>query len=216
MTTHEEARKAFDRLKSNSPVRAQREYEIAIAKLLKDYNTTNYENRFLVGGAVEIFTCALLRSAGIKCVPVGAKAKRGDLRLPSGTILSVKGSFAGRGEITLINKKGSGERKWETPTLFVIAGTGIVFGSRDMVEANHINSKDDSIDLTADGLRHLIKDEENVFCLEIAQKPGKEKAQDSYIASHSVARGILDGIKTHVLFKACKGLDLKVRGHSDS
>ena len=61
-------RRAFDWLRDTCPEAARRDYEQAIRTLVERYNTTIYENRFVVGGAVEVFTWALLRSAGIAAV----------------------------------------------------------------------------------------------------------------------------------------------------
>ena len=60
-------RRAFAHLKDNCPQAVSDEYVQAIKTVLERYNTTIYENRFVTGGAVEIFTCALLRSVGLDC-----------------------------------------------------------------------------------------------------------------------------------------------------
>ena len=72
MTRYRQERRVFDRLKSDCPDRAKQEYELAIGTLLERYNTTIYENRFVVGCVVEVFTCAFLRVVGIDCTPYGS------------------------------------------------------------------------------------------------------------------------------------------------
>ena len=81
MTRFRQERRVFDRLRSDCPVQAKQEYERTIQTLLKRFNTTIHENRFVVGGAVEVFTFALLRTVGIDCTMYGSQATAGDLLL---------------------------------------------------------------------------------------------------------------------------------------
>ncbi len=55
-------------------------------------NTAIYENRFIAGGAVEVFAFALLRTVGIECTLYGDQAMVGDILLPNDRKLSVKSS----------------------------------------------------------------------------------------------------------------------------
>ena len=95
MTRFRQEQRAFQRMKQDCSVEVRQEYELAVATLLERYNTTIYENRFIAGGAVEVFTYALLRSVGIDCTLYGNQSKSGDILLPDGKILSVKGAFTG-------------------------------------------------------------------------------------------------------------------------
>ena len=52
MTPYRQERRVFKRLKQDCKQEIKREYECAISTLLKCYNTTIYENRFVVGGEV--------------------------------------------------------------------------------------------------------------------------------------------------------------------
>ena len=90
-THYTQEREIFERLKTNCSADARHEYELAINTLLSRYNTTIYENRFVVGGAVEVFTCALLRSVEIECSLYGDQGRNGDILLPNGRKLSVTG-----------------------------------------------------------------------------------------------------------------------------
>lgn len=110
-TRYTAERRVFDRLKSDCSRTVKNDYQVAVKKLVELYNTTIYENRFIVGGAVEVFTYALLRSVGIDCTLYGDQAQGGDILLPNNRTLSVKSRFRGVAEIRLLNKMGDGERR---------------------------------------------------------------------------------------------------------
>lgn len=191
-------RRAFERIKKCSEI-VKKEYEIAINTLVKRYNTTIHENRFVVGGAVEEFTWALLRSVGVECELCGSQSPDGDIALPNDELLSIKSSFTGVSDIKLINQMGMGDRAWTTATLFVISGVGIVYGAPDMVDSDHVKPTGDGVSLKRAGLQKLIEDQANVFEAEIASKPPKEMADQSLKASSAVARQILQDTKSKVL-----------------
>ena len=199
MTKFKQEQRVFDRLKSDCSPRAKQEYELAIRTLLERYNTTIYENRFVVGGAVEVFTCTLLRSVGIDCTLYGSQATAGDLLLPNDKKLSVKASFRGVQAIKLLNQMGEGDRPWTTATLFVISGVGIVFGAPDMVDPEHVKSTGDGKSLTAKGIKSLIEESANVFPMAIAKKPPTEVAGSSRRASTPLARQILSEVDADTL-----------------
>ena len=191
MTRFTSERRVFDRLKADCSSAAQGEYEEAIATLLERYNTTIYENRFVVGGAVEVLTYALLRSVGIDCMLYSDQASGGDILLPRDRKLSIKGSFRGIASVKLLNKMGDGSREWDTATFFIVSGTGIVFGAPNMVDPGNIRDTGDGTMLTVDGLRRLIGDADNVIPMKIARKPPTEMTGFSHKASAAVARQIL-------------------------
>ena len=196
-------RRVFDRLKSDCSTESKQEYELAVATLVERYNTTIYENRFIVGGAVEVFTYALLRSVGIDCTLYGDQAKSGDILLPNDKKLSVKGTFTGgASEVRLMNKQGGGARVWDTATLFVVSGVGIVYGAPDMVSPENIKDMSDAIVLKRKGLQNLIADHDNVFELEISQKPPTEMTGFSHKASTAVAKQILFELQSKKLLKS--------------
>ena len=205
MTRYRQERRVFDRLKSDCPDRAKQEYELAISTLLERYNTTIYENRFVVGGAVEVFTCAFLRVVGIDCTLYGSQATAGDLLLPHEKKLSIKGNFRGLTSVKLLNQMGTGNRKWVTATLFVVSGVGIVFGAPDMVEPDHVKATGDGTILTAAGLKHLAEREANVFPMKIPYKPPTETAGLSQRASTPVAREVLAETQAQKLLDAFDG-----------
>lgn len=191
MTTYAQERRAFDRLKSDCSRETAAEYEEAVRNLVGRYNTTIHENRFIVGGAVEVFTFALLRSVGIPCTLYGDESRSGDILLPNDRKISVKSSFTGISNIKLINQMGEGARYWDTATLFVVAGVGIVFGTADMVDDSTIRSTGDGVELRKPGLQHLVDQDANVFHMDIAYKPPTETTGFSEKASTAVARQIL-------------------------
>ena len=190
--TYTAERRAFSRLKSDCSEESKLEYESAIAVLIERYNTTIYENRFIVGGAVEVFTFALLRSVGLDCTLYGDQAKSGDILLPNDKKLSVKGAFTGGAtDIRLLNKQGGGERYWDTATLFVISEVGIIYGTPDMVSGDDVEDVSDAVVLRRRGLLSLMKDENNVFEMNICKKPPTEMTGFSLKASTAVAKQIL-------------------------
>ena len=185
-------RRAFAHLKDNCPQAVSDEYVQAIKTVLERYNTTIYENRFVTGGAVEIFTCALLRSVGLDCTLYAAQEKSGDLLLPGGKQLSVKCTFTGGAtDIKLMNQLGSGERPWQTATLFIVSEVGIVYGDPDMADEDNIQQTSDGVVLKRRALVQIISNPANVFSLRLPRKPSSQVTGFSQKASTAVAKQIL-------------------------
>lgn len=198
--SYAQERRVFDRLRSDCSDGAKSEYETAVARLLNRYNTTIYENRFIAGGAVEVFTYALLRSVGIDCTLYGAQSRSGDILLPNDRKLSIKGTFTGGpANVKLMNKLGGGYRTWDTATLFVVSDVGLVYGSPDMVAEEHIKDVRDGTELTKAGLQSLIGMPDNLFKVKVAKKPPTETTGFSEKASTTVARQILSEISAKYL-----------------
>ena len=203
MTSYRQELRAFNRLRQDCSPAAKAEYELAIKTLLERYNTTIHENRFLAGGAVEVFTYAMLRSVGIDCSIYGSQAISGDILLPNDRKLSVKGVFTGGPtNVTLMNKRGGGQRQWQTATLFVVSEVGIVFGAPDMVEQEHVRDTSDGLELKKVGLEELIANPDNLIPMELARKPPTEMTGLSHKASAAAARQILYEVKAQSLLKA--------------
>ncbi|MXX95892.1 MAG: hypothetical protein F4039_10725 [Gammaproteobacteria bacterium] len=196
-------RRAFNRLKNDCSGRAKAEFEEALRILIERYNTTLYENRFIVGGAVEVFTYALLRSVGVACQLYGDIEKSGDILLPNHKHLSIKSSFkGGLSNIRLLNKMGEGERFWDTATLFIVANVGIIYGAPDMVSPEDIKDAKDAVELKRSGLKLLANDERNVFDIHIPQKPSTEMTGFSQKASTAVAKQVLSEAKSSSLLSS--------------
>ncbi|MCX7993390.1 MAG: hypothetical protein N2651_06945, partial [Fimbriimonadales bacterium] len=112
--------------------------ETALTELLGRFSTAIYENRFVVGGALEVIMVAALRAAGVEAVDIGAREERLDIRIPDGGF-SVKGHFRGSGDIRLINVLGdSSQAKWEEATLFVLHGVGIGYADPNLLASRNV------------------------------------------------------------------------------
>ena len=195
-------RRAFERLKADCSREGKEEYELAFYKLLERYNTTIYENRFITGGVVEVFTCALLRSVGIDCTLYADQSRSGDILLPNDRKLSIKGTFTGGpSDVKLMNKQGEGVREWSTATLFVISEVGIVYGSPDMVSPKHVKDVKDGLVLKKAAIIRLMADASNVFEMKLMRKPPTEMTGFSHKASTAVVRQILFEMRSKALLK---------------
>lgn len=197
-------RRAFDRLRSDCSDIVKREYELACGTVVERYNTTLRENRFIAGGAVEIFTCALLRSVGIECTLYANHATDGDILLPNHKLLSVKATFAGGPKtVKLMNKLGASRSTWKTATLFIFSEIGIVYGDPTMIDPKYVVDTGDGLELKRRGVIELIESpDDNVFPMDLPRKPPTEMAGFSHKASASIARGIMFEMKTTELLKA--------------
>lgn len=193
-------RKYFKILKKQSPPAAVAEYEDAVRKLLEEYNTTVYENRFIVGGAVEHFTVMLLRSAGIKVTPCGDLTKGGDIMLPEDRLLSIKGCFTSSGSIRLINTMGNTVANWDTATLFIISGMGIIYGDPEMVSEGDLLQNKDALVLKRKAVNRFASDPNNLLQVTIANKKDGKLAHLTRKASNDIARRILKDRKLDILF----------------
>ena len=201
--TYNAERRVFERLKSDCSDEAKQEYEIAFKTLLERYNTTIYENRFVVGGAVEVFTYALLCSVGIGCTLYADQSKSGDILLPNNKILSVKGTFTGgASDVKLMNKLGQGDRRWTAATLFVVSEVGIVYGTPNMVNPEHIKAVSDGLVLKRQAVTELLSNPSNVFPMNLPRKPATEMTGFSQKASTAVARQIMADLESIQLLKA--------------
>ena len=191
MTSYNSERRIFDLLRSNLSEEAQAEFEAAIAVFVERYNTTIPENRFVVGGAVEVFVYALLKSVGADVNLYANQSTKGDILLPNDKKLSVKSSFRGVQAIKIINQQGVGVREWSTATVFVVSGVGIVYGTPEMVDDEYIQHTGDGLALKRRGLRQIIEDERNVINIAVPHKPPTEMVGFSHKASTAFARQIL-------------------------
>lgn len=187
-------RRAFARMRDHTPGLAKSEFEIAVDTVVTRYNTTIRENRFTVGGTIEILTRRLLKASGVQCLDYGAEATGGDLILSTGEQISVKFiSNPSRGT-KLINKMGVGARQWTTATLFILGGEGIIYGDPELVSPEHIKDTGDALAIKGAGLRQLIKQKQFncVMDVEIAQKPDTVATGEARVASQEIAKSILE------------------------
>jgi len=191
----EAERLAFSKLKetvdNNSQLRS--DIETALQQLLKQYNTTIRENRFIVGGVVEVILCTSLRAARIEAADVGISEQRADIVIPQGRF-SVKGHFSGTGNIRLINVLGeSSHTEWDTATIFVLSGVGIGYADPELLP-NAVRRTSDALLLRFSSIRTFL--EKNPKYLIVCQVPAATIGHDSdKLVSRLVAREILKQTK---------------------
>lgn len=192
-------RKCFNHLQENLSNEAKAEYETGIKHLIERYNTAIYENRFTVGGVVEVFTLALMRSTGIEIEGCGSEAQGGDLILPNGRMFSLKSSFTRGGSVILVNTRGDSGTDWETATLFVLSNVGIVYGNPDMAQEDDLNRVADNLQIKRTTLNRFAQVPSNLISMEIPLKPPTEMADSSMKASDAVARQLMSELNMHTL-----------------
>lgn len=135
-TPFSEERRAFRRLRQtvDNDAQLRGELEAAITDLLTAYNTKIPENRFVVGGALEILVATALRASGLDARTVGAQLKGADIFLPEGGLLSIKSSFSEKPSgFNLLNFRGAGGGEWRHATVFAIANHGFVYADPDLM-----------------------------------------------------------------------------------
>jgi hypothetical protein len=169
------------------------EFEKAIQKLVNEYNTANRENRFVVGGALEILFCALLKSLNFQCKWL--KEARYDIEV-NGIKFSLKSNFTGSGDIRLVNILGDERAVWQEPTLFFISGIGICYADPSMnLETKHTS---DALTIKLKYLKNLFENNRDlVISISIPRKPQNSEAIK--IASYDVAKSILEEINSQYL-----------------
>ncbi len=192
-------RNCFKHLKENLSSEAKVEYETGVKHLVERYNTAIYENRFTVGGVIEVFTLALMRSTGIEIEGCGSEAQGGDLILPSGQMFSLKSSFTRSGSVILVNTRGDSGTDWETATLFVLSNVGIVYGDPAMAREDDLNRVADNLQIKRTALNRFAQDPLNLIPMEIPLKPPTEMADSSMKASDAVARQLMNELNMHTL-----------------
>jgi hypothetical protein len=169
------------------------EFEKAIQKLVNEYNTANRENRFIVGGALEILFCALLKSLNFQCKWL--KEARYDIEV-NGIKFSLKSNFTGSGDIRLVNILGDERAIWEEPTLFFVSGIGICYADPSMnLETKHTS---DALTINLKSLKNLFENNKDlVISISIPRKPQNSEAIK--IASYDVVKSILEEINSQYL-----------------
>lgn len=171
------------------------EFENAIEKLVTEYDTANWENRFVVGGALEVLFCALLNSLGFKCKWL--REARYDIEI-NGVNFSMKSNFTGTGDIRLINILGDEVVEWEEPTLFFISGLGICYA--DPMMGIPTRRTNDALVIRTGDIKSMVEKEDKwVLHIKIPRKPKNSKKIKT--ASYDVAKSILEEIDSKYLRK---------------
>jgi len=169
------------------------EFQKAIQKLISEYDTANWENRFVVGGALELLFCALLNSIGFMCKWL--KEARYDIEVNS-VRFSMKSNFTGSGDIRLINVLGDETVTWEEPTLFFISNIGICYADPEMeIKTKHTH---DALVINVREIKEMIaRSDDWLIPIEIPKKP--KNSETVKTASYDVAKSILGEIKSQCL-----------------
>jgi hypothetical protein len=196
----ERERNCFYHLRDKISDEAKAEYELGVSSLVQRYNTAIYENRFLAGGVVEIFTLALMRSTGIDIADYGARGVGGDLILPAGEIISVKSCFTRSRGVILVNTRDDSYTPWTTPTLFVLSNIGIVYGDPDMVNTEEdLKRSNDNLSIRPAAVNRLAEDSLHRIPMRIPFKPPASEAGNSQKASDAVAIQLMNELEMNTL-----------------
>lgn len=129
------ARRAFALLSAslrNDP-ELKGEVEEAFRLLLTRFDTTVYENRFVVGGVAERIVAATFVAIGQPAVTEGVVVTRTDIKAGDAN-LSVKGVFRRAYSVRLVNVMGKSTRAaWNEGTIVVLTGVGIGYADPDLL-----------------------------------------------------------------------------------
>ncbi len=193
----EKAREKFkeikERLADKNNLLAIKEFKEALKRLIEEYDTSDWENRFVVGGVLEILFSALLNACGFKSKRL--QEIRYDIEI-DGIKFSIKSNFTGSGDIRLINILGSGEAVWKEPTFFFISEIGICYADPEL-ELKTKKTKD-ALTINTQELKNFIeKNNEWLIKISIPRKianPSQIKK-----ASFAVCKSILEAINSQIL-----------------
>jgi hypothetical protein len=131
--SYQNERDAFARI-AELPDEVFSEFESALKSLVYQYSTTDYENRFVTGAAVELLVKCLLELAFINVDAVGGETPGIDLASKDLRV-SVKSQFGSFSDVRLRNIMGSTdnvptntEGEWTEATVMLLPGIGLVYG----------------------------------------------------------------------------------------
>lgn len=196
---YEKAKNIFKQIKKEMESEKFRhnasEFEKAIQKLVREYDTANWENRFVVGGALEVLFCALLNSMKFKCKWL--KETRYDIEI-NNVKFSLKSNFTGEGDIRLINILGDKKAVWDEPTIFFISDIGICYADPSMELSTKHTS--DALTIKTKDIKNMIEEnDEWLISVSIPRKPVNSAKIKT--ASFDVAKSILEEINSKYLRK---------------
>ena len=175
-------------------------YLDAVADVVERYNTAIYENRFIVGGAVELITLLLLRECSISSQPAGQESRGIDIHLAGGAGLSIKSQFVSNpGQFNLVNTRSGSEATWDAGTLFIMANIGIGYADSDLLpDATRMTS--DALVLDWPPLRDFWENHPQfLYNADVPVKPATILSGQSLVASHAVALEILNRLNSPLL-----------------
>lgn len=168
------------------------EFQMAIVTLRSSYNTAIYENRFVVGGAIEHLVVAAFNGAKMPAAHVGRGDTRIDVRVQAKNNdagFSTKASFSTL-SARLINTLGSSEPIWREPTLFLFDKYGIVYADPELLP-NATKREDGALVLDGKLMRAYITTYPEYLIPMEFQSPRKGNIASSRTASEDVARMII-------------------------
>ncbi len=197
-TMFEKERSAFATMKrvmeTNPDIRE--DFERCLADLLSRFATKIQENRFIVGGALEVLVTALLRACGVDSRDVGTTDARVDILLAEGGGFSIKGHFSQSRDIRLINTlSSSGYAEWDTATIFVIHNTGLGYADPELLP-NTARTVPDAVGINSRDIKNFLSSNPQYLIPLSVPAPLQDEAR-SELVSRVVAREIL--AKTKVL-----------------
>ncbi len=179
------------------------EFVKAVKHLLEEYDTSIYENRFIVGGVIEYIFIALLKALGFNASHSGENDKRTDISVEyRGNELrfSIKTNFTGKGDIRLINKLGRGsEIFWDEPTIFLISGIGIVYADPGFLGDRTID-KGDAIVINVNCIKDF-SDKNSYYKVNLEIPIKSEISSSFHTASFDVAKSVLERSNSKILIK---------------
>ena len=175
-------------------------YLAVVADVVGHYNTSIYENRFTVGGAVEIMTLLLLRACGISAQPAGQESTGIDIHLAGGAALSIKSQFApSPGQFNLVNTRSGSDATWDVGTIFVIARRGIGYADPELLP-NATRVANDALILDWARIREFWETHpQYLHTADVPVKPPTILSGESKVASHAVALEVLQRLQSPLL-----------------
>lgn len=188
-------RDSFILLKGNLTDKLKDHLLIALKTLLNDYNTTIYENRFIVGGAVEYFIYIILKKINLSVSMSGDESIGGDIRFNNGKQISIKSSFTkSTPTIRLINTMGDSRNAiWDIPTIFIIASKGIGYADQLLIDKKYLQKQKDCLILKTKGLYEYWENNNKHFIeINIPTKKQTLLTGDSKKASNEIAKKIIN------------------------
>ncbi len=195
---YEQERSAFAQMKHvlETKQELKADFEDCLSNLLSRFATKIRENRFIVGGALEMFLTALLLACGIDAEDVGTTDERVDIRIRGNGGFSVKGHFSRTGDIRLINTLGtSGYARWDSATIFVLYNLGIGYADPELLP-NQARTVADAIVIRSRAVREFLTANPQYLIALSVPAPLQEESR-SELVSRVVAREIL--AKTKIL-----------------
>lgn len=192
----EEERNVFRAMKETLSADAviRREVEDAFQRLLGDYSTKIRENRFVVGGAAEVIVCAAIRATGIQATDNTLSSTGGDISLPSGCQLSLKGVFSRSvSSIRIVNVLGaSTDAAWNHATIFMVSGRGLLYADPELLP-DCASRKSDAVVLPYKALRQFA-DSHKEWTIDLEVPFSLQDESKSRLTSRTVAFEILRGL----------------------